>query len=265
VVADIEDTLVAQWAHFGRWPRGELHEKNGLLWFETPIKHLPYNGVIRTHLGEAADADATIAAVLERFRARDVQNLWVVHPSATPVHLGDRLAANGLRPVERMTGMSLELADWHSAPLPENVIFEEVLDDAGMQAYTDLTMRYWEIPDDEQELVAEFHRYWGPGRAPGHRYLAFSDGEPIAKAYLSLAGPPGVASIYGMSVRSEARGRGVAGGMTTMMLQRAKQHGCHRAVLHSTDMAVGVYRRVGFVERCTLTVFATASLWSDAH
>ena len=50
-----------------------------------------------------------------------------------------------------------------------------------------------------------------------------------------------------------------------MMLQRAKQHGCHRAVLHSTDMAVGVYRRVGFVERCTLTVFATASLWSDAH
>jgi hypothetical protein len=49
------------------------------------------------------------------------------------------------------------------------------------------------------------------------------------------------------------------------MLWRAKQRGCHRAVLHSTDMAAGVYRRAGFVERCTITVFATGSLWSGEH
>jgi GNAT superfamily N-acetyltransferase len=265
VVADIEEALFAQWSHFGDWPGAELHDQHGLLWFETPISHLPYNGVIRSRLRDGTSADAAIRAVMERFSARDVQCFWVVHPTATPADLGDRLIAHGLRPVERMSGMSLELGTWNPPPLPQKVAFEEVLDEAGMCAYTDLTMRYWEIPDEEQELVGAFHRYWGPGRAPGHRYVAFVDGEAIGKAYLSLAGPAGVASIYGMSVRPEARGRGVAGGMTTTILQRARALGCTRAVLHSTDMAIGLYSRSGFVHRCDLAVYATAALWSDEH
>jgi hypothetical protein len=87
VVADIEEALFAQWSHFGRWPRGELHDQDGLLWFETPIKPLPYNGVIRSRLREGASADATIRALMARFRARDVQWFWVVHPSTTPAEL----------------------------------------------------------------------------------------------------------------------------------------------------------------------------------
>jgi GNAT superfamily N-acetyltransferase len=262
VIADIEGALVAQWSHFGRWPKGELHEENGALWFETVIRHLPYNGVIRARLGES-DADTTIATVMERFRSRDADCFWFVHPSATPGDLGQRLAAHGLAPVEQMTCMSLELADWEPAALPREVRFEEVRDDAGIDLYSDLTARYWEIPEDERGLVAELQRYWGPGRAPGHRYLAFSGDEPIAKAYLSLAGPSGVASIYGMFVAPEARGRRVAAGLTTTLLKRASACSCHRVVLHATDMAVPVYRRAGFVERCTITVFATAPVWSD--
>jgi ribosomal protein S18 acetylase RimI-like enzyme len=68
-----------------------------------------------------------------------------------------------------------------------------------------------------------------------------------------------------MSVLPEARGRGVAGGLTTTILQRAKELGCRRVVLHSSEMAVGVYDRAGFQEQCTLKVFATASLWSEGH
>lgn len=264
VIAEIEDALFAQWSHFGRWPKGELHDEDGLLWFETPIRHLPYNAVIRTRLDEGS-AGATISKVMERFRARDVQYCWVVHPSATPADLGTRLAAHGLAPVERMTCMSLELARWAPAPVSPDVAFEEVLSDDALQTYSELTARYWEIQDDERDLVAEFHRHWGPGRAPGHRYLAVAQGQTLGKAYLSLAGPPGVASIYGMFVLPEARGRHVAGGLTTTMLRRAKEQGFHRAVLHATDMAVGVYRRAGFVERCTINVFATTRMWSDAH
>jgi GNAT superfamily N-acetyltransferase len=264
VIAEIEDALFAQWSHFGRWPRGELHDEDGLLWFETPIRHLPYNGVIRTRLGEGS-ADPAISNVIERFRARGAQYFWVVHPSATPADLGDRLAARGLAPVEQMNCMSLGLADWQPAPISRDVAFEEVLSDDALQTYSELTARYWEIPDEERDLVAEFHRHWGPGRAPGHRYLAVADGQTVGKAYLSLAGPPGVASIYGMFVAPEGRGRGVAGGLTTTMLWRAKEEGFHRAVLHATDMAVGVYRRAGFVDRCAITVFATAAVWSDEH
>ena len=265
MISDIEDALVAQWSHFGRWPRGELHDEGGILWFETPIEHLPYNGVLRTHLDDEAGADERISGLVERFGARGVQFFWVVHPSATPPDLGERLAATRLEPVERMNCMSLELDGWEPPPLPEQVVFEEVVDDAAMDAYAELTVRYWEIPADQGKLVAEVHRYWGPGRAQGHRYLALRDGVPIGKAYLSLAGPPGVASIYGMSVVPEARGGGVASGLTTTLLARGKAAGCERAVLHSTDMAANVYRRAGFVEHCTIGVFGTTSLWSGDH
>jgi GNAT superfamily N-acetyltransferase len=267
VIGDIEDAFVAQWSQFGRWPNGALHERDGLLWFETPIKHMPYNGVIRCRLdGDGANADAALATMSERFRERGVECFWFLDPNATPSDLGDRLVAHGPRPVERVIGMSLELAGWNDAsPPPQDVAIEEVVDDAGLDTYTALTLEYWEIPDEERELVRELHRYWGPARAPGYRYIALADGEPVGKAYLSLAGPPGVGAIYGMSVVPAARGRGVAGAMTTTIVRRAQEAGCIRMVLHSAEMAVAVYSRVGFEERCEIMVYGTAPLWSGEH
>lgn len=262
-MTEIEQAFVAHWSIFGRWTHGELRDEGGVLWFETPIKHLPYNAVIRTRID--GDADAVVAAVVDRFTARGVQFFWLVHPSARPHDLSDRLASRGLQSVENATGMSLELADWKEADLPPGVEYREVLDDADLDEFHKLTTVYWEIPEDEALLVARFQREWGPGRAPGHRYLAFIDRVPVGKGYLSLAGPPGVAAIYAMMTLPEARGRGVAGGLTAALISRASKLGCRRVVLHSSDMAVGVYRRAGFVERCRFTVFATAPLWSHAH
>ncbi len=68
-----------------------------------------------------------------------------------------------------------------------------------------------------------------------------------------------------MSVRPECRGRGIAGGLTTTLLERAREAGCHRVVLHSSEMAVDVYRRAGFVQRCTFTVYANAPLWASRN
>ena len=264
VVTEIEAAFVAHWSVFGRWAKGELHQEDGMLWFETPISHLPYNGIIETRID--GDADAAVSRLVERFGARGVQFFWLVHPSARPTDLSDHLAAHGLDAVDNATGMSLELADWEGSEPAAGVVYREVLDTADLQAYQELTVGYWEVSEEEDAaLVGEFQREWGPGRAPGHRYLALVDGTPLGKGYVSFAGPPGVAAIYGMSVKPEARGRGIAGGLTTTLLRRAKEVGSRRAVLHSTEMAVGVYRRSGFVERCRFTVFATAPLWSHGQ
>lgn len=260
-VADVEDAFVGHWSVFGRWAKGALHDEHGILWFETPIRHLPYNGVIRTRI--EGDAGSAVSALVERFRSRGVDFLWVVHPSAAPDDLGDLLAANGLRPVEDVTGMALELAGWTAPELPAGVEYREALDDESLGVYQTLNARYWELSDADAALAAEFQREWGPGKAPGHRYVAFLDGAPVGKGYLSLAAPDGVAAIYGMYVAPEARGRGVAGGLTTTLIARARDLGCRRLVLHATEMAVGIYLRAGFSEHCRLTVFATAPVWSQ--
>lgn len=68
-----------------------------------------------------------------------------------------------------------------------------------------------------------------------------------------------------MSVRPEARGRGIANALTTTLVNQAKELGCRRVILHSSEMALRVYERTGFVERCTLDFFATAPIWSGDH
>jgi ribosomal protein S18 acetylase RimI-like enzyme len=265
VVDEIEDALVIQWSHFGRWPRGRLYENDELVRFETPIRHLPYNGVIRTRLANSSSTDRRIADVLDSYRECDVQLFWLDHPSATPRDLGVRLEGQGLQPVETMHCMSLELDRWIPIPAPADIAVDEVRDDAALEVYTDLTLRYWEIPDEDGQLVAEVHRYWGPARAPGARFLARLGGEAVGKAYVLPNRPRGVASIYGMSVVPEARGRGVARLLTETLLTRARRSGCRRVVLHSTDRAHSLYRKVGFEDRCEIAVFATAQFWSDEH
>ncbi|MFL5843724.1 MAG: hypothetical protein ACJ762_03455 [Solirubrobacteraceae bacterium] len=131
-------------------------------------------------------------------------------PSATPADLSQRLREHGLGVVEQMTCMSLELSDWTASgpALPDGVTVEAVVDGTGLEDYIALAMDYWEIPEDEQALVAELHRYWAPGLAPGQRYLARADGAPIGKAYLSVA----------------ARGRGIAQALTTTASLWAGEH-----------------------------------------
>ena len=249
--------LVAHWSQFGTLPGGALHEEGGLRWFETPARNLPYNGVLQTH---GAD-DAAIDRTARRFRERGVQFWWIDHPGAEPTDLGRRLEARGLVPVEEMHFMWRDLDGFEPAPAPEGVEIERDLGDAGIKDYIDLTLLYWEVPGEDAAAVTALHRAITP-EYPGRRYLARIDGKPIGKAYLSWPGPDGVCGIYGMSVRSEARGRGVAGALTAAMLADAREQGLERCVLHSTDMAVGVYRRIGFTECARVTVHATAELWS---
>ena len=108
---EIEAALVGHWSHLGRWPSGALVDERGVLRYETPIPHLPYNGVIRTAITEG-DPDETISDVVESFQRREVPFIWWEHPSCTPEDLGSRLQRHGLTAVERVTGMSIDLHDW---------------------------------------------------------------------------------------------------------------------------------------------------------
>jgi ribosomal protein S18 acetylase RimI-like enzyme len=262
IVGEIEEALVGHWSYFGRWPRGALVEDTGTVRYETPIAQLPYNGVVRTWI--EGDPEVAIERVLDTFARRDVAFVWWHHPTARPGDLGDRLLSLGLRLVEEATGMSLELEGRPSSgSLPSGLRFVEVVDEAQMRSYADLIFRYWEVPPGAHALVEEVNRYWGPGRAPVHRWIVLDESErAIGKALLSLAAPPGIAAIYGMSVTPEARGKGVASALTQILVGRAEALGCRRVVLHASEMAVGLYERAGFIKQCEMPVYANATLWA---
>lgn len=96
-VAVIEAAFERHWRHFSGYPGASLRDEDGLLWFESPIRHLPYNWVIRTQIPDALDAEAVIARAAAAFRARDVPFMWVQRPSDRPADLDRRLSMHGPR------------------------------------------------------------------------------------------------------------------------------------------------------------------------
>jgi ribosomal protein S18 acetylase RimI-like enzyme len=109
------------------------------------------------------------------------------------------------------------------------------------------------------------HRYWTGDRSFGIRLVAYAAGKPIGKLFLSLSELPRRASVYGVAVVPEARGRGVAKAMMVGALSLAKERGARKMVLHASQMAQPLYRGMNFEERCRLLVYATGPVFGTHH
>jgi GNAT superfamily N-acetyltransferase len=264
VASDIEDAFEGHWRRFGLYPGAQLFDEDGVLWFESPIAHLPYNAVIRSRIAEDR-ADAVAEGVDRRFRGRSVPYMWVVRPSDTPGDLGLRLSRLGLDVVEVATGMDFDLTDWELLQRPEHAVILEVGDEQGMSDYEELIRTYWSVPDSGREHIRTLNRFWSGQRNPGVRFVAYDSARPVGKLFLNLSELPSRASVYGMAVLPDARGRGLATRMMELALARAKSAGAAKLVLHASSMAKSMYRRMGFTERCQLVVYATNPVFGTHH
>jgi ribosomal protein S18 acetylase RimI-like enzyme len=258
----IEKAFIALWSAFGQAPGAILHEDGDLIWVEAPVAQLPYNAVVRTRLG--TDAEERIEQVIRHFRERAAQFLWLVHPTAQPDNLTERLEAKGLPLVERVIGMSLDLTSWNAAsdPMDGPITYREVIDEQDLQAYEELIEAYWELPEPSHPYVLRLSRSIHKSGDRPARWVAYRNHQPVGKAALSYLGARDTAAIFGVYVSPAARGYGIASVLTKLAISRAAELGRTRVVLHSSEMAVSLYRRLGFIDRCLLPIHATTALHS---
>jgi GNAT superfamily N-acetyltransferase len=137
-----------------------------------------------------------------------------------------------------------------------------------MDVYEELIREYWELSPPSQRYVNGINR-WAHGQGHGARWIALKDGMPVGKAYLSytvgadaLAVSSEIAGIFGVYVRPSARGYGIASALTARLIEQAADLGRKLVVLHSSDMALPLYLRMGFTARCPFLVYATTELHS---
>lgn len=84
----------------------------------------------------------------------------------------------------------------------------------------------------------------GPART-GYRYLVLVDGEPVATAGLTLAGP--TARLWGAAVLARHRGRGVYRALLAARLTEAAARGAALALTRArTGASAPILRRFGF-------------------
>src|SRR5258707_912878 len=102
---------------FHPWSRAEGYEGPDLLWTISDIAAPYFNRIGRANLGQN-EADAAIAAVIARARAKNVSLVWWVGPSSRPADLGRRLVAHGFRHTVDLPGMAAELEVEQAASAP---------------------------------------------------------------------------------------------------------------------------------------------------
>lgn len=256
LLSAIEGNLIECFLNFGRVPQAELHENDGALWFSTGLPAAPYNVVLRTQWAD--DIDARVGRMLAYYQQRQTPLAWFVTPFTQPASLTHHLATHGLAVAEKLTGMAVNL-DTLPAPAlrSPDITIQRVSDEAAMRTFVKLLMHRWQLSPALSDTLYAWHSAiaFRPD-SPGHYWLAFHNHVPVAKAFLYLGA--GVAGIYGVYTLPEARGLGIARAMTLTAYRAARALGCRIGVLDSTEVAVNLYRQIGFVEQCPIHIYASA-------
>lgn len=255
ILRALEDNLWEMWSRFGRGDQCTLHETRDATWFDTPITTLPYNAVIRFSAGD--DGDSRIDELFAHYRRRQMPFVWIVHPTASPGDLAERLSARGLEEAESCPGMSMPLSQLPPrSAMPAGTTLTEITDARDADAVLELVAWRWNVPAGARAQLAAVTRAFAIG-LPGSAvrvWLALHDGVPVAKIIMQRVAE--VAGLYGVATKPEARGQGLARTLTLHALHEARASGCTRAVLHSTPMAQALYERLGFRTYGMFRIFA---------
>lgn len=249
-IRDLEQNMWSMFSIMGLGTGGRLVDTPTRLVTEAPVPQPPYNAVLRFHDEGDQPLREQAVELLSPMLDRGVTPVWVVHPTTEP-GIRDVLGALGLVCAEEIYGMCADLAD---IDLPEqrDDVEIRVFDQDSEHLWIDLVSWRYGLSDESSPYLRDVYR---AGLRQGTGGLVAVDaGVPISKAVLHLA--DGVAGIYGVATTEAGRGRGLATYLCASALADARAAGAERTVLHSTPMAQGLYRRMGYRDVATFELWA---------
>jgi GNAT superfamily N-acetyltransferase len=251
MVDAIEANLYAFFATYRNLAGWRFHDDSDRIWFTTGVPVSLFNAVLQARF-DPTDIPAQIAATLAPYQERGLPVLWWVGPASQPATLGSYLEAYGLRHGGDLTGMALDLQAWAGAvPLPPGVHITQVYDKDDLVRWFQPVVVSFQLPMLADAALFDYSVQLGFAPAvPLRHYIGWQDAEPVAAASLCLGA--GVAGIYNVATRPEARGQGIGTALTAAALADAREAGYRVAILHATRMGRNVYRRLGFAEYCTV-------------
>jgi predicted GNAT family acetyltransferase len=198
-----------------------------------------FSGIAATDLSEEE-----VPGVVESMSAWPFR--WWISPSTRPANLAAILEGLGLQHTYDSTGMAIDL--------------DEVIGSATAEGLT--IRRVTDLEDWEHVLIPGFGRpesdrgVWQsvfPQCDGWTHFVGYVDGEPVATTSLLHCGD--LAGVYHVVTSPSARGRGIGQAMTVAALHYAKDMGATHAALQSSKMGFGVYRSIGFIPVCELTLY----------
>jgi ribosomal protein S18 acetylase RimI-like enzyme len=192
---------------------------------------------------------------LNPFRAHQLPLAWIIDTQGTPPNLGGYLIAEGLYRVPDVPGMAAEITSLHSPhPTQKGLVIERVENEMMLEAWVNIFHEVFGLPDYAADFWQDSLASLGlEADKPLRHYLALLDGKVVGTSSLLVGA--GVAGIYNVATIQEVRGRGIGTALTLQPLQIAQQEGYHIAILQSSDMALDLYRKIGFKQYCRFEAY----------
>jgi len=212
----------------------EWHDVGGVFAFATGLPMSLFNGCIAV-----SDApSAAIADAVAWVRGRGAPfGVWVDEEAAPEASAGAARAGLERRP-EPYPGMAVRPLP--EAPSPPAGVTVRPVQDVGLSAYYAVQEAAGAPPALARRAIPE-----GFASDPRVRvFVSELDGEPVGNAIAIRTGR--VVGVYAVGTLPAARRRGVASAATWACLEAGRAWGCDVAVLQSSAMALGLYRRMGF-------------------
>lgn len=243
----------------------DAHLDRDVAWAIAPMADTFRNVVLGARFDER-DADRRIAELLEAYRRAGTAFVWWVGPSDRPADLGQRLARAGLALEGSAPAMAADIDDVPigEAP-PVDLEIVPVTDEATLAEFLTIVEADWlewtggEVTPINQQTLEAFAREI-PKRLPHEpvplRWLGRVDGRAVATSRVSIGA--GVAGLYAILTLPAHRGQGIGRAMTLAAMRAAASIGYRIAVLQSSDLGVGVYRKLGFREVFTYDIWVHA-------
>lgn len=256
LVEVIEASMFDFWRLVGRSPQVELYDGPDMIRLICDIPSPFCNNVLRAQLVQD-DIDTEIEHTLSRFKSRGLPIRWMTSPSTRPADLGDYLEAHGLVHVADYPGMAVHLPELNEdLPTPSDLSIERVRDVKALEHMMQAFTVGYGIPVSFGSVVFDVFSNLG-FELPLRHYVGWLKGKPVACSSLLLSS--GVAGIYVVATVQEARGQGIGSALTLVPLVEARAMGYRIGVLGSSEMGVGVYRRLGFREYCKFGIYISSS------
>lgn len=219
------ETLVQSWRYLASGsPGAEVIETEGAtiaVFVHSPDRLFLNNTVLARGV---EDLGATLDLVEDAYARHDVDRfaIWV-HESETAV--GGEVESRGYGYDSSTRTMAMPISDLAD------------VDTSVLDLVEPTPERFWRL-DGLDGLAPDL------SAEGAHFHFARLDGE--AAAMLMAFDHDGDCGIYMVGTRPAARRRGLATALSAHAIEQARGRGCATASLQSTEMAEGVYARVGF-------------------
>jgi GNAT superfamily N-acetyltransferase len=206
----------------------------------------------------AADAVATLQAIIGHFRARNRRPRVRLSPVSVPVDWPGRLRDAGFAETEERL-VYFVVPDPVRLAEPPTVEVRRAVSAADGDRFSAIQVAAFDIPvahrDWDRALV---HRYLATGQ---HVFYLASLGGKVVGAARSVQRAEGVTGLAALTTLPDARGHGVGTSLLARMIADARAAGSTTifGTIIPGSYAAGMYRRLGFVSLFATRTFTLVS------